>query len=115
MRGYRQFQEDDVQKVARLHSQGYSKNDIALSTRLPLHVIWYILYKRLKVSKGKRIYSARITAERRLDEKTINKIIVLTNFGYQYREIAEDQQIPEPLVREVVAKAKEKKLIEKKC
>lgn len=115
MRGYRQFKEEDVQKVARLHAEGFCKNDIALSTRLPLHVIWYILYKRLKVTKTKKNYSARIKAERRLDDKVINKIIVLTNFGYHYREIAEDQQIPEILVREVVEKAKEKKLIEKKC
>lgn len=115
MRRYRQFTPEDVAKVSRLHAQGYCKNDIALSTRLPSHVVWYIVYKKLGVTKTKRPYSARITAERKLDEKVINKIIVLTNFGYHYREIAEDQQIPEPIVKEVIQKAMEKKLIEKKC
>lgn len=114
MRGYRQFTEDDVKKVAQLYAQGFSKKDIALSTRLPGHIVYYILYKRLFVPRTRRTQQARIRNERRLDDSTVNKIIVLTNFGYHCREIAEDQQIPEPLVRLVIEKAKEKKLI-KKC
>jgi hypothetical protein len=61
-----------------------------------------------------RYRSAVIKHEGRLDEKVVNKIIVLTNFGYHLREIAEDQQIPEPVVRQVVLKAMENKLIQKK-
>lgn len=115
MRGYRQFTEEDVQKVARLHAEGLRKTDIMLSTQLPLHVIYYIMDKRLMIPKSRRKQRARISREKKLDDSTINRIIVLTNFGYHCKEIAEDQQLPEPLVKQVIETAMEKKLIEKKC
>jgi hypothetical protein len=114
MRGYRQFTEEDVQKIARLHAQGFRKTDIVLSTQLPLHVVYYIMDKRLLIPKPKRKKRVIISRERKLDDQTINRIIVLTNFGYHLKEIAEDQQLPEPLVKSVIEKAIEKKLI-KKC
>ena len=114
MRGYRQFTDEQVQKVARLYTEGYTRRDIAMSVRLPYHVVAYILYKILLITRPVRTRSAVIKHKARLDDKVINKIIVLTNFGYHHREIAEDQQIPEVLVRQVIEKAKEKRLIEKK-
>lgn len=114
MRGYRQFTDEDVIKVAKLHAQGFEKKDIALSTKLPGHVVWYILYKKLLVTRGVRSRQAVIKKERKLDDRTINRIIVLTNFGYHPREIAEDQQVPEPLVRQIIENAMEKKKLKKK-
>ncbi len=114
MRGYRQFTDQDVKKVAELHGKGFKNKDIAFSTRLPAHIVYYILHTRLLIPKIPRKKKSNSRQERRLDDKTINKIIVLTNFGYHYKEIAEDQQLPGPLVKLVIEKAIEKKLI-KKC
>ena len=114
MRGYKQFTEDDIKKVAELHGKGFKNKDISFSTRLPAHIIYYILHNKLLIPKIARKKKSNIRQERRLDDRTINKIIVLTNFGYHYKEIAEDQQLPEPLVKLVIEKAIEKKLI-KKC
>lgn len=110
----KKFTDEDVKKVAKLYGAGFTNKDIAFSTQLPEHVVYYILYEKLLMPRKKQVYRRKVNLEKRLDDSVVNKIIVLTNFGYHSKEISEDQQIPEPIVKQVIENARSKKLIQKK-
>lgn len=114
MRTSKLFTQDHVNKVADLYIKKFTKKQISEAVGLAPHIVWYIVYSRLKINKQFPRHKRKEFAVRELDKQTINRIIVLTNFGYKGWEIAEDQRIPEALVSKVIENAREKKLIEKK-
>ena len=101
-------------KIKKMYLDGMSKNKIAKALDLTLPKVNYILYIKLRLQDTNRRKYSRPHIETKVPKPIINRIIVLTNFGYSAKEIAEDQRIPATRVHQVINYAKEKNFIQKK-
>jgi hypothetical protein len=104
-----------VDQVRDLYIQGLSKRKISARLDIDQAQIAYILYVQLRIHEE---YPRKSTGKHLLEglpKEKINKIITLTNFGYNALEIANDQEMQAMDVFKIVSEAKKKKLIKKVC
>ena len=104
-----------VDQVRDLYIQGLSKRKISARLDIDQAQIGYILYVQLRIHEE---YPRKSTGRHLLEglpKEKINKIITLTNFGYNVLEIANDQEMQARDVFKIVSEAKKKKLIKKVC
>lgn len=100
--------------VKQLYLDGYTKAGIAQELGVEINKVGYILYVQLKshLESPKKIKGENLLEK--MPKPQINRIIVLTNFGYTGREIAEDLNIPYCRVSRLITEAKIRNLIQKK-
>jgi DNA-directed RNA polymerase specialized sigma24 family protein len=101
-------------KIKALYLEGLSKNKISKELGLSLPRVNYVLYIKLRMQDSYRRKHITPSMVEKLPKPIVDRIIVLTNFGYSAKEIAEDQRIPTGKVHQVVEFAKARNQIQKK-
>lgn len=87
--------------IEKLYREGKSRLEIAKATGLTPGQVQYRIYTTLKLN----VETPRNTftlADKGIDKEKINRIVVLTSWGYRDKEIAEDQGITPTIVRQVI-------------
>lgn len=111
----------DMHKIEELYKNGYTVTRIHRVTGISVNQIEYYIYRqeklhikykdRTKVQGEKQPVKIEVFQE--YSPEKIEKIIKLTNFGYLPQEIAEDQGIPTPKVRQIIMQAEQMNRIRK--
>ena len=104
-----------VDQVRDLYIQGLSKRKISATLDIDQAQIGYILYVQLRIHEEYPRRNTGAVLLEALPKEKINKIITLTNFGYNPLEIANDQELAPRDVFKIIKEAKNKKLIKKVC
>ena len=104
-----------VDQVRDLYIQGLSKRKISATLDIDQAQIGYILYVQLRIHEEYPRRNTGAVLLEALPKEKINKIITLTNFGYNALEIANDQELAPRDVFKIIKEAKNKKLIKKVC
>jgi hypothetical protein len=101
------------EKIQDLYISGLSKKKISQALDVDINQVGYILYIKLKVHQRyprKRVNTDLLDL---LPREKVNRIITLVNFGYNLKEIANDQDLDSREVYRLVREAKQKNLITK--
>lgn len=101
------------EKIQDLYINGLSKKKISKELEMDINQVGYILYIKLKVHQRyprKRVNTDLLDL---LPREKVNRIITLVNFGYNLKEIANDQDLDSREVYRLVREAKQKNLITK--
>jgi hypothetical protein len=101
------------EKVQDLYVAGLSKKKISNALDVDINQVGYILYIKLKVHMRyprKKVNTGLLDL---LPREKVNRIITLVNFGYNLKEIANDQDLQAREVYKLVREAKQKNLINK--
>ena len=87
--------------IEKMYKEGATKKEIAEATGLTVQQAQYRTYKTLKLNMKypRRNFGSK---NKELDRDMINRIILLTSWGYRDKEIAEDQGVTPTLVRQVI-------------
>jgi len=93
--------------VRELYTQGNTKHQIAEMMGIRITTVNYILYNILEVSS----YNPRANLVNEMPKELVNRVVILASWGYTKKEIAEDLEVKEKLVADLVKEATDKKLI----
>lgn len=103
-----------MDKIKALYLQGLTRKKIAKALGLDDQKVGYLLYTKMKLHQ---IYPRKLMDENIfniLTDHQISRILTLATYGYECREIAEDQNLEFRKVRKLLDVAEAKKMIEKK-
>lgn len=100
-----------VPLVRELYTQGHTKHQIADIMGVRLTSVNYILYVILGVSSN----NPRSNLVNEMPRELVNRVITLACWGYTKKEIAEDLEVKEKLVGDLIKEATDKKIIQKFC
>ena len=98
-----------VPLVRELYTQGNTKHQIAEMMGIRITTVNYILYNILEVSS----YNPRANLVNEMPKELVDRVITLSCWGYTKKEIAEDLEVKEKLVGDLIKEATDKKLIQK--
>jgi orotate phosphoribosyltransferase-like protein len=98
-----------VPLVRELYTQGNTKHQIADMMGIRITTVNYILYNILEVSS----YNPRANLVNEMPKELVDRVITLSCWGYTKKEIAEDLEVKEKLVGDLIKEATDKKLIQK--
>ena len=101
------------EKVQDLYVEGLSKKKISKALDMDINQVGYILYIKLKVHLRYPRKKVNTNLLDLIPKQKLNRIITLVNFGYNLKEIANDQQLESREVYRLVREAKQKNLINK--
>lgn len=96
---------ETTEKINKLVREGHTRAEISEITGLTINQVIYLLYKKMRVAnprQPKKVEPVRME----VNPDIINRIIVLTNWGYSPAEIAEDQQCKVKDVYKIIEEAK---------
>jgi orotate phosphoribosyltransferase-like protein len=96
-----------VPLVRELYTQGNTKHQIADMMGIRITTVNYILYNILEVSS----YNPRANLVNEMPRELVDRVVTLACWGYTKKEIAEDLEVKEKLVGDLIKEATEKKLI----
>jgi hypothetical protein len=99
--------------VLDLYSQGYTKVQIAEGLGMKDSQVTYVLYTLLRVhdDQPRKVCSTNLVESMPKDQ--VNRIITLSSWGYNGKEIAEDICLPYNRIQLVIKEATAKNLIKK--
>ena len=103
-----------MQKVKALYLEGFTRKKIAKVLGLDDQKVGYLLYTKMKLHE---IYPRKLMDEnifQILSDQQISRILTLFTYGYEIREIAEDQNLEFRKVKKLIDVAESKNMIEKK-
>jgi DNA-binding transcriptional regulator LsrR (DeoR family) len=100
-----------VPLVRELYTQGNTKHQIADMMGIRITTVNYILYNILEVSS----YNPRANLVNEMPRELVNRVVTLACWGYTKKEIAEDLEVKEKLVGDLIKEATDKKIIQKFC
>jgi DNA-binding NarL/FixJ family response regulator len=98
-----------VPLVRELYTQGNTKHQIAEMMGIRITTVNYILYNILEVSS----YNPRANLVNEMPRELVDRVVTLACWGYTKKEIAEDLEVKEKLVGDLIKEATDKKLIQK--
>lgn len=98
-----------VPLVRELYTQGKTKHQIADMMGIRITTVNYILYNILEVSS----YNPRANLVNEMPRELVDRVVTLACWGYTKKEIAEDLEVKEKLVGDLIKEATDKKLIQK--
>jgi len=98
-----------VPLVRELYIQGNTKHQIAEIMGIRITTVNYILYNILEVSS----YNPRANLVNEMPRELVDRVVTLACWGYTKKEIAEDLEVKEKLVGDLIKEATDKKLIQK--
>jgi hypothetical protein len=112
------FTAKQLQTIREMYSAGANLNDIKQVTGLNRNQVYHIIYKKLCLHDAQPRKVVKVNSntkvQREVTPDIINRVVILTNWGYQCKEIAEDQQIHPAEVRRIVEEAENLGRIQKK-
>ena len=88
--------------IEKMYREKASKKEISKTTGLTIAVIQYRIYKTLELHLKYPRNNKYMINSRQVTSEMINRIIILTNWGYHCKEIAEDQGVTPTEVRRVI-------------
>lgn len=104
--------------IREMYSAGAKLKDLEQATGLNRNQVYHIIYKKLSLNEGQPRKVVKVNSNTRIQRQVtpdiINRVVILTNWGYQCKEIAEDQQIQPAEVRRIVQEAENLGRIQKK-
>lgn len=103
-----------IDEVKRLYIEGFTRKKIAAKVGLDVERVGYLLYTKLKLHE---LYPRKLMNENifnLLTDHQIKRILTLATYGYDCREIAEDQNLEFRKVKRLLDVAEAKNMIEKK-
>lgn len=103
-----------IEQVKDLYIKGFTRKKIAAKMGLDVERVGYLLYTKLKLHE---LYPRKLMNEnifQLLTDHQISRILTLATYGYDCREIAEDQQLEFRKVKRLLDVANSKNMIEKK-
>lgn len=114
-------QKTDMSIIEELYKKGYTVARISRVTGISVNQIEYYVYRQEKLHlkykdrpKLEQIKEPiKIEVFQEYPSEKVEKIIKLTNFGYEPQEIAEDQGLPTPKVRQIIMQAEQMNRIRK--
>ena len=98
-----------VPLVRELYTQGNTKHQIAEMMGIRITTVNYILYNILEVSS----YNPRANLVNEMPRELVDRVVTLACWGYTKKEIAEDLEVKEKLIGDLIKEATDKKLIQK--
>lgn len=110
------FKHEAIAPIVRdLYIEGLSKSKISAMLEVDQAQIGYILYVQLKVHETHPRRQTGADLLEALPKEKVNKIITLSTFGYNNKEIAQDQEMLPSHVSKIVSEARKKNLLKKLC
>jgi DNA-binding transcriptional regulator LsrR (DeoR family) len=103
-----------MDKIKALYLEGFTRKKIAKVLGLDNQKVGYLLYTKMKLHE---IYPRKLMDEnifQILSDQQISRILTLFTYGYQIKEIAEDQNLEFRKVKKLIDVAESKNMIEKK-
>jgi transposase len=103
-----------MQKLKGLYLEGHTAKKIAKMVGLDQQRVGYLLYTKMRLHD---IYPRKLMEEnifQILTDHQVSRILTLATYGYNIREIVEDQQIEYRKVKKLLDLAQFKGMIEKK-
>jgi len=103
-----------MEKIKSLYLQGLTRKKIAKTLGLDDQKVGYLLYTKMKLHE---IHPRKLMNENifnLLTDHQIKRILTLATYGYDCREIAEDQNLEFRKVKRLLDVAEAKNMIEKK-
>ena len=103
-----------MDKIKALYLEGFTRKKIAKVLGLDDQKVGYLLYTKMKLHE---IYPRKLMDEnifQILSDQQISRILTLFTYGYQIKEIAEDQNLEFRKVKKLIDVAESKNMIEKK-
>jgi DNA-binding transcriptional regulator LsrR (DeoR family) len=94
--------------VRELYTQGNTKHQIAEIMGIRITAVNYILYGILEVQTN----NPRGNLVNEMPRELVHRVITLSSWGYTKKEIAEDLEVKEKLVGDLIKEATDKKLIQ---
>ena len=103
-----------MEEVKRLYIEGFTRKKIAAKLGVDKEKVGYLLYTKMKLHE---IHPRKLINENIfniLTDHQISRVLTLATYGYNCKEIAEDQNIEYRKVKKLVDVAQAKNMIEKK-
>ena len=103
-----------MQKVKQLYLEGLTRKKIAKRLEIDEQKVGYLLYTKMKIHE---MYPRKLMDENifeLLTDHQVSRILTLATYGYNIREIVEDQQIEYRKVKKLLDVANYRNMIEKK-
>lgn len=100
-------------QVRDLYLQGMSRKKISDALDIDESSVRYILYSQLDIKESNPRKPIGADLLNSIPSEKLNKIITLTNFGYNYHEVANDVDLLPSKVFRLITEAKKKNLIKK--
>jgi hypothetical protein len=103
-----------MQQIKALYLEGLTRKKIAKLVGLDQQKVGYLLYTKMRLHE---LYPRKLMDEnifQILTDHKISRILTLATYGYDCREIAEDQNIEFRKVKKLLDVAESKNMIEKK-
>jgi len=103
-----------MQQIKALYLKGLTRKKIAKALGLDDKKVGYLLYTKMKLHE---LYPRKLMDEnifKILTDHQISRILTLATYGYDCREIAEDQNLEFRKVKKLLDVAEAKNMIEKK-
>jgi hypothetical protein len=103
-----------MQQIKALYLKGLTRKKIAKAIGLDDQKVGYLLYTKMKLHE---LYPRKLMDEnifQILTDHQISRILTLATYGYDCREIAEDQNLEFRKVKKLLDVAEAKNMIEKK-
>lgn len=101
------------EQVRTLYVQGKTKKEISLTLDLDQEAVRYILYTQLNIKETNPRNKKGLDLLNSIPREKLNKIITLTNFGYNFHEVANDVDMSKIQVYRIIKEAKINNLIKK--
>jgi hypothetical protein len=103
-----------IDEIKRLYIEGFTRKKIAAKLGLDAEKVGYLLYTKMKLHE---IYPRKLINENIfniLTDHQISRVLTLATYGYNCKEIAEDQKLEYRKVKKLLDVAQSKNMIEKK-
>jgi DNA-binding transcriptional regulator LsrR (DeoR family) len=103
-----------MQQIKALYLEGLTRKKIAKLVGLDQQKVGYLLYTKMRLHE---LYPRKLMDEnifQILTDHQISRILTLATYGYDCREIAEDQNLEFRKVKKLLDVAQSKNMIEKK-
>jgi len=103
-----------MEQIKALYLQGLTRKKIAKQLGLDAQKVGYLLYTKMKMHE---LYPRKLMDENIFQIFTnhqISRILTLATYGYDCKEIAEDQKLEYRKVKKLLDVANSKNMIEKK-
>jgi DNA-binding transcriptional regulator LsrR (DeoR family) len=103
-----------MQQIKALYLEGLTRKKIANALGLDHQKVGYLLYTKMKLHE---LYPRKLMDEnifQILTDHQISRILTLATYGYDCREIAEDQNLEFRKVKKLLDVAESRNMIEKK-
>jgi DNA-binding transcriptional regulator LsrR (DeoR family) len=103
-----------MEEVKRLYIEGFTRKKIAAKLGVDKEKVGYLLYTKMKLHE---IHPRKLINENIfniLTDHQISRVLTLATYGYNCKEIAEDQNLEFRKVKRLLDVAEAKNMIEKK-